>query len=166
MADNQDIRPIPDPTILTTAASVRLEETLRALIKSEIGHQGDLFNEKLAKVDVRFTLLEDRTAEQKSDTKAALNAALSAQKEAAALQATASEKNIAKVETVLTTSTKALDDKIADLKDRVIAIEATKLGNVEQAVGIRGNMATVISVITAVIAVASIVIAIIVVTRP
>jgi len=182
--DSQDIRPIPDPTVLTTEASNRLETMLRTLIKTEIEHQHDLFTEKFTRIITQFAMLEDRTAEQKRDVKDALDAALAAQKEAAALQTTSLEKNIAKsetatneriksVENALSTSTKASDDKIGDLKDRVVAIEAVKLGNVEAVtasraggVDARGNMAAIMSIIMAIIAVASIIIAIIVVTKP
>jgi len=195
MQQSRDIRPIPDPTVLTTAASERLEAMIRNLIKTEIEHQAELFDQKLARVETQFQMLEfrlgeqkrdaeARTAEQKKDTKDALDAALAAQKEAGALQTSASEKSITKsetatnerikaVETLLATSTKASDDKVDDLKSRIVAIEATRLGSVEQIasvragnVDVRGNLASIVSVITAVIAVASIIITIIVVTKP
>lgn len=181
---HSDLRPIPDPTVLTTEASTRLEKALRELILSEIAHQNDLFSEKLARIDMLFNVLDARTAEQKSDTKAALDAALAAQKEAVASQTASFKENITKsetaaterikgVETLLATSSRSTDDKISDLKDRVIAIEAVKLGNTEQTANMRaggtdmrGNMASIISVITTVIAIASIIITIIVVTKP
>jgi len=177
MADTQDIRPIPDPTVLTTAASVRLEEMIRALIQSEIEHQNDLFIERLAKVDMRFNMLDARTAEQKKDTKDALDAALAAQKEAVAAQTAASEKSITKsetatierikaVETLLATSTKASDDKIDDLKVRIVAIEAKKLGSVEQVetsraggTDARAILTSILGVVVAVIAIAGVLIA-------
>jgi len=179
-----DIRPIPDPTLLTTEASVRLEAMIRNLIQTEITHQNDLFSEKFERIDMRFNMLDARTAEQKSDTKAALDAALAAQKEAVASQTASFKENITKsetaaterikgVETLLATSSRATDDKISDLKDRVIAIEAGKLGSVEQVanqrasgVDTRGVMASIISIVTATIAVASIIITIIVITKP
>ena len=201
-----DIRPVPDPTILTQEASAKLEAMIRNLVKTEIEHQRELFdekldgishqfaarisainerlvgaanqyNEKIEKIDVRFNMLDARTAEQKQDTTNALNAALAAQKEAVAAQTASSEKSITKsetatterikgVETLLSTSTKATDDKITDLKDRVIAIEAVKLGNVEQASHSRGNTTTIISVIVAIIAVVSSVAAVIIALKP
>jgi hypothetical protein len=195
MVDSQDTRPVPDPTVLTTEASIRQEAMFRDLIKTEIEHVTELiaeringvsnsFNEKLARIESRFDMLDNRTAEQKKDTKDALDAALAAQKEAVASQTASSEKSITKsetatierikaVETLLSASTRASDDKIDDLKSRIVAIEAVKLGNVEQtatmragAFDMRGNMAVIISVITAVIAAASIIIAIIVVLKP
>jgi hypothetical protein len=188
MADTQDIshdiRPVPDPTILTTEASNRLEIMLRNLIQVEIAHQGELFTEKLEGVQMQLRMLDARTAEQKKDTKDALDAALAAQKEQVAKQTESSEKSINKsetatierikgVETLLATSTKATDDKISDLKDRVIAIEGIKLGNSEQmttqhATGIenRGNLASIISVIATIIAVSSVIVAILIAIKP
>jgi hypothetical protein len=179
----QDIRPVPDPTILTTEASSRLEQMLRNLIKTEnehlhelmnldVSHQEVLFGQKLAEIKTQLKMLDARTAEQKKDTKDALDAALAAQKEAVAAQTASSEKSITKsetatierikaVETLLATSTKASDDKIDDLKVRIVAIEAVKIGNFEQGTTVRGNMANIISVIavviTTIIAAASIV---------
>ncbi len=179
-----DIRPVPDPTLLTTEASIRLEAMLRNLIASEISHQAELFIERFARIETQFHMLETRTAEQKKDTKDALDAALAAQKEAVASQTASSEKSITKsetatierikaVETLLSASTRATDDKIDDIKSRVVAIEAVKLGHTEQVadtraggMDMRGNMASIISVVMTVIAVASIIISIIIVTKP
>jgi hypothetical protein len=164
------------------------------MILSEIAHLDALFSEKLARMDMRFELLEERTAEQKvdnairvseqkKDMKDALNAALAAQKGEAASQTASLEKNIGKsetatieriksVETLLTTSSRSTDDKISDIKDRVIAIEAVKLGGIEQTANmratgseIRGNMGSIISVITTVIAVGSVLVAVFIATK-
>lgn len=137
-----DWRPVPDPSELTRIASDRLETTMRELIRSEIEHLDGLLTQKLVTVQQQFMLLDARTAEQKQDTTNALNAALAAQKEAVAAQTASSEKSITKsetatterikgVETLLATGSKATDDKIADIKDRVVAIESVKLGGVE-----------------------------------
>lgn len=197
MADNEyvrergggDIRPIPDPTNLTTEAALRQEAMIRNLINSEIGHANELadvklrgaintLSEKMSGVIQRLDLLDARTAEQKQDTTNALNAALAAQKEAVAAQTASSEKSITKsetatterikgVETLLSTSTKATDDKITDLKDRVIAIEAVKLGTVEAGVVKRADASATsnlfaigVSVLFLLVAVASIFVAI------
>ena len=178
-ADNsRDIRPIPDPTVLTTAASVRLEEMIRNLITTENKHMMDLFTAKLATIESRFQMLEARTAEQKKDTKDALDAALAAQKEAVAAQTASSEKSITKsetatierikaVETLLSASSHATDDKIDDLKVRVVAIEAVKLGTSEgtaaaheSGVDSRAVIASVIQVGLAIVAVGSLLFAI------
>lgn len=155
-----------------------METALRNFITTEIRHQNDLFMSVIAKIEMRLDLLDDRTAEQKSDTKAALDAALAAQKEAVASQTDSFRENTAKsetaaterikgVETLLATSSRSTDDKISDLKDRVIAIEAVKLGSVEGVASIRSNsdnsraiIASVIGVIGVIIAVTSVLIAI------
>jgi L-lactate utilization protein LutC len=167
----QDIRPVPDPTVLTTAASVRLEETMRDLIQSEITHQRELF-------EMQLRMLETRTAEQKKDTKDALDAALAAAKEQVSTQNLSFEKSITKsetatterikaLETLLGASTKATDDKTDDLKSRIVAIEAVKLGVSEGTTTVhqgaaetRATLSSIISVVLAVIAVGSILIAI------
>jgi hypothetical protein len=177
-----DIRPIPDPTALTSEANARLEGMIRNLIKTEIQHQHDLFDEKLSgafkQIITQLTMLDARTAEQKQDTTNALNAALAAQKEAVAAQTASSEKSITKsetatierikaVETLLSASTRASDDKIDDLKSRIVAIEAVKLGSAEGAAAIRQGgtdtraiLTSIIGIILVLIAMASIAIAI------
>src|SRR5579864_9311401 len=180
----RDIRPVPDPTVLTTAASARLEEMMRTLISTEIMHQTTLFDEKLdgvrmqlaermtgstkqfgeklAKIEAQFEMLSARTAEQKKDTKDALDAALAAQKEAVASQTASSEKSITKsetatierikaVETLLATSTRASDDKIDDLKSRIVAIEAIKLGTIEGAATVRSGSTETRAIIASII---------------
>jgi hypothetical protein len=195
-----DVRPIPDPTALTTQASKDLEAMMRNLIKTEIEHQDSLFaekligaqsqlaermtgttrtfSEKLSRIEAQFEMLSERTAEQKKDTKDALDAALAAQKEAVAAQTASSEKSITKsetatierikaVETLLSASSRASDDKIDDLKNRIIAIEAAKLGNVETATAhrdagtdTRAIIAIAITVIFALIALAGVTVAV------
>lgn len=166
-----DVRPVPDPTVLTTAASLRLEETLRRLVQSEIEHMEMLMNERFAHIETQFKMLDARTAEQKKDTKDALDAALAAQKEAVASQTASSEKSITKsetatierikaVETLLSASTRASDDKIDDLKSRIVAIEAVKLGTKESVSDSRATIAAVVGVIGVVIAFAAVLFAV------
>lgn len=173
-----DVRPIPDPTVLTTEASTRLEKSLRELTLSEIAHLESLLTERFARIETQFKMLDSRTAEQKQDTNNALTAALSAQKEQAALQNNASEKSITKsetatierikaVETLLAASTHASDEKSDDLKSRIVALEAIKLGIVEGAAGVhsssdnmRAILTSVVGVLLVVIAAASILVAV------
>jgi hypothetical protein len=137
-----DLRPRPDPTVLTTEASNRLETMLRNLITAEARHITELLAKDMAHVELQFKTIAERTAEQKSDTKSALDAALAAAKEAVTSQTASSEKAILKsetasverikgLETLLATSLSSTDEKITDIKDRVIAIEAIKLGATE-----------------------------------
>lgn len=166
-----DWRPVPDPSELTRIASDRLEATMRDLVAAEIRHLDVLIANKLQTVEQRFVLLDARTAEQKQDTTNALNAALAAQKEAVAAQTASSEKSITKsetatterikgVETLLATGGKATDDKIADIKERVVAIEAIKLGGVEAVANNRASITTVQSIIGVIISIMLVVIAI------
>jgi multidrug efflux pump subunit AcrA (membrane-fusion protein) len=170
MNDGQNIRPVPDPTVLTTEASNRLEGMLRNLIVTEIAHQRELFT-------IQLLDLKERTAEQKTDVKDALNAALAAAKEQVTTQNLSFEKSIIKsetataeriraLETVQQVSTSATEAKIADIKDRVVAIEAIKLGNTEGAATIhqggvdsRAMLTVIIGAALACIALASLLIA-------
>lgn len=171
-----DIRPVPDPTVLTTQASDRLEYTLRSLVHTEIEHRKDLTDAEFHTVDLRFRDLEARTAEQKADTTKALTDALAAQKEAVAAQTASSEKSITKSETatterikateaLLATSTKASDEKIDDLKSRIVAMENRGTGIAEGGAlvstrndSFRANVAVAISLVVLLVAIVTAVI--------
>lgn len=127
------------------ATEIRLSkiDNVPSLISSGVDHLNDLVKEKMVGIHEQFQSLAARTAEQKADTTKALTDALAAQKEAVANQTASSEKSITKsetatterikgVEALLATQGKATDDKISDLKDRIIAIESVKLGSAEQ----------------------------------
>jgi hypothetical protein len=134
--------PHPDPTVLTTAQLYREIGQLRDLLISEIHHRRELTGKQLAMVEQKFADLADRTLEQKQDTKAAVDAALQAAKEAVGQQTEASERSIAKSEAattkqidsvtaLLTTSTAATGETISDLKSRMDRMEAAQLTNVQ-----------------------------------
>lgn len=151
MPDEQSERPPPsvDPTVLTTAQLFREIDRLREFVLSEVAQRGGLTDEKIIGVkdtftfiEQRFSDLEARTAEQKSDTKDAVTAALQAAKEAVGQQTEASERSIAKSEAATTkqidsvtalllTSNAATSDTISDLKSRMDRIEAARLNGVE-----------------------------------
>lgn len=164
----RDVRPVPDPTVLTTEASQRLEGMLRNLIKTELEHAAELNDAKRGIIHQALHDLEIRTAEQKKDTKDALDAALAAQKEQVNTQNISFEKNIAKsdtataerikaVETQQATSSKALDDKISDLKDRVIAMEAGRTGVHQSGIDMRAILTSAVGVVAVLIALISLV---------
>lgn len=141
--DGYDSRPVPDPTILTTEQLHREIASTRELVIGEIRHLSDLTDEKFKAVEDRFSNVDDkfddvaqRTAEQKTDTKDALDAALQAAKDAVALQTVAFADATAKSEAAVTKQIDALgtlvekssdakDEKINDLKSRLDRIEAT-----------------------------------------
>lgn len=165
-----DIRPIPDPTILTTEALNREIATLResieiwrdgferlllekdghitSTLQSETSRIDDKFEQvesemrtrlstlqeiidsQLAKVSQRFELQEQQRIEQKNDTKAAVDAALTAQKEAVKEQTTASSlatqksetatnKSLEQQATAAATEAAALRRSIDELKERI-----------------------------------------------
>jgi hypothetical protein len=136
-------RPVPDPTILTTEQLHREIASTRELVVGEIRHLSELTDEKFRAVEDRFRNVDDkfedvaqRTAEQKTDTKDALDAALQAAKDAVALQTEAFDaatrksesavtKQIDALGTLVEKSSDAKDEKINDLKSRLDRIEAT-----------------------------------------
>lgn len=171
-------KPIPDPSALTTDAVGKLDIQLRQVIVSEIVHLSALFESQLHDLDSRvadrFGALEKRTAEQKADTTKALTDALAAQKEAVANQTASSEKSITKsetatterikgVEALLQTSSKASDDKINDLKDRIVAVESIRAGGSMERAEHRAGGSYMAALVGAGIAVVGLIVSILVV---
>lgn len=142
--------PSPDPTALTTAALHRETGVLRESIEQRFDDRDrearslarerteqftalrELLLERIEASDKlteeKFTAAERQRVEQKSDTKAAVDAALTAQKEAVKEQTTASDRSIAKSETAtgkqleqqqetFTTAIDGLRRSIDDLKE-------------------------------------------------
>lgn len=140
-------------------------------------HERELTSQRFEAVGSQFEALNQRTAEQKADTRAAVDAALQAAKELVALQTEASDKSTAKSEAsfakqidalglLLQKSSETTDDKIVDLKSRMDRIEATKIGGVESRMDVRNSaidsraiMALAITVVLAAITIVGFVIA-------
>jgi uncharacterized integral membrane protein len=142
--------PVPDPTVLTTEALQReigalkdlMEQRiigLRELVESQIAATVSVREGQLDSILGRIDLVETQRVEQKADTKAAVDAALTAQKEAVKEQTTASERAIAKSEAATTKSIEQLASTfqtafdgqrrdIDDLKERVGTYEARRGG--------------------------------------
>jgi hypothetical protein len=151
-------KPVPDPTELTTEALQREITALKEIVMREVSHVVDLSEEKFRGVqgkfdaiDYKFDDIAHRTAEQKVDTKDALDAALQAAKDAVSLQTAASDKAIAKSETAVTKQIDALGvlidksderrgDEIADLKSRIVALETSRQNQGETKVDNRGSI--------------------------
>lgn len=136
------ISPATDPTVLTTEALHREILGLTTLMTLEIDRARDVTEEKFHSVNKQLTLVETQRVEQKKDTKDAVDAALTAQKEAVREQTTASERAIAKSEastkealnnltTTFNTAIAGLITNLDDLKERVGKIESIKQGGVE-----------------------------------
>jgi hypothetical protein len=153
--------PRPDPTILTTEQLHREIAALREFILGEIKHVGELSDDRFRTIEAKFADVAERTAEQKSDTRAALDAALQAAKDAVSLQTEASNKAIDKSEaatikqidalgTLVEKSSQTEAEKIDDLKTRLDRIEGRAQGtqmSFGMVFAIVGSLAAVIGVI-------------------
>ena len=62
-----DIRPVPDPTVLTTAAILREMQSLREILEGRIDGHRDLFNARIDGMDKAITLLQVITDRQPAD---------------------------------------------------------------------------------------------------
>jgi len=150
-------KPIPDPTKLTTEALTREIASIRELLFNEIAHRGRLtdaqFNALSQKLESefksvyikfegivqQFMAVDQRTAEQKADTRLAVDAALSAAKDAVRLQTEASQLAQTKSETAFTKqidgillridqTVRIMDGQISDLKARLDRLEGNRSG--------------------------------------
>lgn len=139
MSDQHDTKPIPDPTRLTTEAvnaavdiSRREIESLRELLGQRIDAM-DVAEERLrGRMDERFRLVEQQRVEQKADVKAAVDAALAAQKEAIGKSEMATKEQIAGLSQTASTAYDSLRRDIDDLKSRVTVVESMKAGSQER----------------------------------
>jgi hypothetical protein len=140
MPDND--RPVPDPTVLTTEQLLREVANAVLLLEAKINGLNEVTQEKLNSVDKQFALIERQRVEQKTDTATAVQAALSAAKEAVKEQTAASDKSITKTEKAtgdqlqqltitFDTAIKGLTDILGDTKERVGKIESRKEGGLE-----------------------------------
>lgn len=130
-----DIRPVPDPTVLTTQqllsaiSAVRevietrlagmdkaidllqghndkLRPMIMALLDEKVNHLQALHEEKFAGIQVQFKERDTRSERESRDNKVAVDAAFAAQKEAAARQDEANAKAIDKSERATTETIK------------------------------------------------------------
>jgi ABC-type transporter MlaC component len=149
--------PVPDPTQLTTEQLIREIGALREATTNERHALERLVDEKFRSVDQQLDLVERQRVEQKSDTKAAVDAALTAQKEAVKEQTTASATAIGKSESGMKeqltqlrenfdTSIRSLQDVLGDLKDRIVKLESFRVGNSENRTDLRSTVAVMLSV--------------------
>lgn len=189
-----DRRPVPDPTFLTTQALDREISSIKEYIKqtSEMEDEkdgllnrerteqfkslGELFAERIrgltTLVEQKFDLIERQRVEQKKDTKDAVDAALTAQKEAVREQTAASERAIAKSETATNklleqlaqtfatandSQRRSIDEvkeRVGDVDKKVSGIEQQKVGAKEDRTSLYamvGFMATLLLVTLAVL---------------
>ena len=131
--------PAGDPTARTLQTVHREVQALEAEMVKQFESERRVCDEQLEAVELQFRLVERLRLEQKADTKAAVDAALTAQKEAVKEQTTASDRAIAKSETAMTkqleqlivtftTATNGLAGQIADVKSQVGEDRANRRG--------------------------------------
>jgi hypothetical protein len=131
-------------------------DNLHALMNEKFGGLSSLMEEKFSTIAIQFRERDTRVEQTAKDTKVAVDAALQAaekavgkQNESFALATSKSEaattKQIDQLGNLFQTSTKALEDKINDIKDRVNNREGIGIGrdkqHVEQNDATRINLA-------------------------
>lgn len=165
MANGKDFDssvPVPDPTILTTQALQREVEGLRELIEQRIEGLRDVVGERFHKSNQEFELVERQRVEQKRDTKDAVDAALTAQKEAVREQTAASDRAIAKSEAAtskqldqlmitFTTAIAAIQREMGEAKERLTTLEQQKVGAKDDRSGLYATMGVVATILAVVI---------------
>jgi hypothetical protein len=153
--------PNPDPSVVANArleeakASIRRDmatqreeakgwiDTLQRLLEEKINRVEAVTTEKFHRVEGSFVERDTRTEQTAAGVKIAVDAALQAAKEAVAEQnrsfalatgksETATMKQIDALGLAIQTANKGLDDKIADMKDRLTRIEGMDLGSARQ----------------------------------
>lgn len=164
---------------IDTATLLRLQavDHIPDQIDEKVSNLGALTAEKFSSVDQRFNERDIRSEREARDNKVAVDAAFAAQKEAAAKQDEGNQKAIDKSEKATTesinklaelfaTSNAAIADKITDVSRRVDRIESLSIGATVGAGAAkdaqqsnRTLMFSVITVVLAMIAIASTIVA-------
>ncbi len=126
--------PIPDPTVLTTQALYREVAALKELIEQRIAAVDTSIQAAIAarteldleiqrRTDLQFVLVEQQRVEQKADTKNAVDAALTAQKEAIQKAENGTTKQIEQLQTSFKTEVDALRRSIDENKERIVDLD-------------------------------------------
>ena len=111
-------------TVDQRGADIREQiEHLKELAFGKIEELASVTKEKFEGVAAQFSERDTRTDQRAGDTKLAVDAAFAAAKEATSKIEAGFTKSIDGQQELLKTTTKATDDKISDLKDRLTAIE-------------------------------------------
>ncbi len=130
MVQNKDDswRPVPDPTVLTTAALLREIAALKELLELHINSLTDIVNQKFDNIDTRFQDLDKLRSQTATNNKEALDAALTAQRDSATKTEAAFTKQIDQLQVIVNTISRASDEKVDDLKTRLDLNEGKSKG--------------------------------------
>jgi len=151
--DQGDVFPRPDPTVLTTEALRRDIGALERLLKQEIRGHVDLCKTKFNDIEEQFNRLEQLRREQKQDTKEAVDAALSSQREAVAKTEVSTTEQIHSLSQKSESERESLRREIGDVKERITIIEGQKVGAREDRSGLYATIGIGVTVLLAVIAI-------------
>ena len=112
--------PWPDPSFQTTEALRRDLTALRDELHAEMEGDRKLLASQFKHVDGRFSVIESQRIEQKKDTKDAVDAALTAQKEANGKSELSTKEQLKALADTFGTSIQGIGKQIDDVKDRVV----------------------------------------------
>lgn len=174
--------PVPDPTVLTTAALTReiaaLKEIVftrldgmdRAIIvfnenitrvptevDKQVAHLKALHDEKFKSIQVQFLERDVRAEQSSKDSKVAVDAALQAAKEAVGKSEVSTVKQIDQMKEMISEGNKSLDGKVTDVKERLTRLEGKSEGRVVADTGHQMTSSFVVSVMSVLIALAALV---------
>jgi hypothetical protein len=119
----QIVTTVPDPTTLTNQLVSRAISSLRELFEARFEGNENLYLERFRAVMDRFELIDKQATKTASDVKTAMDAAFAAAGAAAQKQEAAFTKQIDQLTSNVQLIAKASDDKLTDLKDRIVAME-------------------------------------------
>lgn len=92
-------------------------------VEKEFDNRDSLYAEKFRSIQTQFEERDTREEQKSKDNKVAIDAALQAQKEAVGKSETATVKQIDQLGILIAEKSKASDDKISDVKDRLTRLE-------------------------------------------
>lgn len=143
-------------------------DKLHDAVKFEVQHLGRLHDEKFSSIQTQFAERDTRAEQTSKDSKVAVDAALQAAKEAVGEQNKSSALAIAKSENATTkqidqigitmlATTQNLNDKIDDVKARLLMIDGQAKGGKDNKDDSRASIAIAVSFVLAVITVGAMV---------
>ena len=138
--------PVPDPTILTTEQLLREIATLKELFSTSLDGHNMVNVQRFLNVETQLNQAERQRVEQKQDTKAAVDAALAAAKEAVGKSETSTKEQLTQLSTTFTTAQSAMTQSVVGLTTRVERIENARTTIAEQKTDTRAGTGTMIAI--------------------